>query len=116
MLIFTTLYYLEEAECFHLERLLLESHQRSTVFSLTRKASAISTIFQPSSLLRIIDRLDDVPKDYDYVFNELAMLRSCDDSPKEAFLANTPFAEDLVEHCRTADGIILVRFRVRALV
>ena len=53
------------------------------------------------------DRLDDVPPDYDYVFNELAMLRTCDDSPKEAFLANTRFAGDLVEHCRRADGVIL---------
>jgi hypothetical protein len=107
MLIFTTLPCLEEAECFHSERLPLESHQRSTVFSLTRNASAISAIFPPSSLLRIIDRLDDVPKDYDYVFNELAMLRKCD-SPKEAFLANTRFAGDLVQHCRRADGVILI--------
>ena len=53
------------------------------------------------------DRLDDVPADYDYVFNELAMLRNCDDSAKEAFLANTRFAGDLVEHCRRADGVIL---------
>ena len=53
------------------------------------------------------DRLDDVPADYDYVFNELAMLRNCDDSPKEAFLANTRIAADLVEHCRRADGVIL---------
>jgi nucleoside-diphosphate-sugar epimerase len=53
------------------------------------------------------DRLDDVPSDYDYVFNELAMLRNCDDYPKDAFLANTRFAADLVEHCRRADGVIL---------
>jgi nucleoside-diphosphate-sugar epimerase len=53
------------------------------------------------------DRLDDVPTDYDYVFNELAMLRNCDDSPREAFLANTRYSADLVEHCRSADGVIL---------
>jgi nucleoside-diphosphate-sugar epimerase len=53
------------------------------------------------------DRLDDIPKDYDYVFNELAMLRNCDDSPKEAFLANTRFVGDLAEHCRRANGVIL---------
>jgi nucleoside-diphosphate-sugar epimerase len=53
------------------------------------------------------DRLDGVPTDYDYVFNELAMLRNCDDSPKEAFLANTRFAGDLVEHCRMVDDVIL---------
>ena len=53
------------------------------------------------------DRLDDVPADYGYVFYELAMLRNCDDSPKEAFLANTRFVGDLVEHCRRADGVVL---------
>jgi len=41
------------------------------------------------------------------VFDELAMLRTCDDSPKEAFLANTRFAGDLVEHCERANGVIL---------
>ena len=53
------------------------------------------------------DRLDDVPADYGYVFNELAMLRNCDDFPKEAFLANTHFVADLVEHCMRADGVVL---------
>lgn len=53
------------------------------------------------------DRLDDVPADYGYVFNELAMLRDCDDFPIEAFLANTRFVGDLVEHCMRADGVVL---------
>ncbi|MGD0331426.1 MAG: NAD(P)-dependent oxidoreductase [Nitrososphaeria archaeon] len=53
------------------------------------------------------DRLDDVPKDYDYVFSELAMLRECDTFPKEAFLVNTRFVGDLVDHCRRSDGVIL---------
>lgn len=53
------------------------------------------------------DRLDDVPTDYDYVFSELAMLRDCEASPKEAFFVNTRFVGDLVEHCRRVDGIVL---------
>ena len=53
------------------------------------------------------DGLDNVPTDFDYVFNELAMLRICDDYPREAFLVNTRFVADLLEHCRAADGVIL---------
>jgi len=53
------------------------------------------------------DRFDDVPTDYDYVFSELAMLRNCDAYPKEAFLLNTRFVGELVEHCKEADGIVL---------
>jgi len=53
------------------------------------------------------ERLDDVPTDYDYVFSELAMLRDCDAFPTEAFLANTRFVGDLVDHCRRSDGVIL---------
>jgi nucleoside-diphosphate-sugar epimerase len=51
--------------------------------------------------------LDDVPTDYVYVFSELAMLRNCDPFPKEAFLVNTRFVGDLVEHSRSADGVVL---------
>jgi nucleoside-diphosphate-sugar epimerase len=53
------------------------------------------------------DRLDDIPTDCDYVFNELAMLRICDDYPKEAFLVNTRFVADLLEHSKSADGVVL---------
>jgi nucleoside-diphosphate-sugar epimerase len=53
------------------------------------------------------DRLDDVPTDYDYVFSELAMLRDCDTFPKAAFLLNTRFVGDLVDHCRRSDGVVL---------
>ena len=55
----------------------------------------------------VIDRLDEVPTDYDYVFSELAMLRGCDDFPQEAFLVNTRFVGDLVDHCKSANGIVL---------
>jgi nucleoside-diphosphate-sugar epimerase len=53
------------------------------------------------------DGFDDIPTDCDYVFNELAMLRICDDYPKEAFLVNTRFVADLLEHSRSADGVVL---------
>ena len=53
------------------------------------------------------DGLDGVPTDYDYVFSELAMLQRCDDFPKEAFLVNTRFVGDLVDHCKSAHGIVL---------
>lgn len=53
------------------------------------------------------DGLDGVPTDYDYVFSELAMLRGCDDFPREAFLVNTRFVGDLIEHCSSANGIVL---------
>lgn len=60
------------------------------------------------------DRLDDVPVDYDYVFNELGMvpnhpskLHICEDFPDEAFRVNARFVGDLMEHCATADGVIL---------
>jgi UDP-glucuronate 4-epimerase len=51
--------------------------------------------------------LDEVPTDCDIVFSELAMLRDCDASPKEAFQVNTRFVGDLVEHCRKADAVVL---------
>jgi nucleoside-diphosphate-sugar epimerase len=53
------------------------------------------------------DKLDGVPTDYDYVFSELAMLQRCDDFPKEAFIVNTRFVGDLVDHCKSARGIVL---------
>ncbi len=53
------------------------------------------------------DRIDDVPADYSYVFNEAAMLRNCDNYAEPALLANTRFVGDLIEHCTRADGVIL---------
>jgi len=53
------------------------------------------------------DRLGDVPADYDYVFSELAMLRDCDAFPREAFLVNTRFVGDLVDHCGRSEGVVL---------
>ena len=54
------------------------------------------------------ETLDDVPQDFDYIFNELALLGAeLQVSPELAYEVNAYFVGRLMEHCRRAQGIIL---------
>lgn len=54
------------------------------------------------------EKLDDVPRDFDYVFNELALLGGeLQEHPQPAYEVNAYFVGRLMEHCRQAQGIIL---------
>lgn len=51
--------------------------------------------------------LDNLPRDFDYVFSELAMLTNCDQNPEEAYAVNTYFVGRLMDCCRKASGVVL---------
>ena len=91
----------------------MELAKANEVYGLARfRDESVRRVLEDSGLTIIKidatkDSLDEVPADYDYVFSELAMLRNCDSFPKEAFLVNTRFVGDLIEHFRCADGIVL---------
>ncbi len=51
--------------------------------------------------------LGPLPTRFDYVFSELALLYTCDDTPEQAHDINTYFVGRLMEWCRDASGVVL---------
>ncbi len=53
------------------------------------------------------EELDDLPKDIDYVFSQLVLIKGCEQNLKAAYATNTYFVGRLMQHCRSARGIVL---------
>lgn len=54
------------------------------------------------------EKLDDLPRDFDYVFSELVLLGAeLQEHPEQAYEANSYFVGRLMEHCQRAQGIVL---------